>query len=355
MNLADLGYDTWFREKHESSEKRDFSVARISRVDRDRYLVMNESGEILAEPTGKLLFAAESNEDVPCVGDWVLVQYHNDGELAIVHEILPRRSLLRRKSPGKNIDYQLIASNIDTAFIMQSCDFDFNIRRLERYLVMMKEGSVTPIILLSKTDLVDEDDIHQLIDAVRNANADMTVIPFSNETGNGIEDVEKTFEKGKTYCMVGSSGVGKTTLLNHLISGGEFDTNPVREKDGRGRHTTSRRQLIILENGALLIDTPGLRELGMLGVENAISETFSDVDELTEKCRFSDCTHTREPGCAVLAAVEDGDLSEDRYESYLKLMRESAYYGRSYLEHRRRDKAFGKMQKAIMKHKKKGR
>jgi ribosome biogenesis GTPase len=349
MELADLGFDRWFQKKREELQKPDCGVARITRVDRDRYLVRNEENEVQAEPTGKLLFCADSSHDLPCVGDWAFVQYYNDGTLAIIHDLFPRKSFLRRKSAGKIVDYQMIASNIDIAFIMQSCDFNFNLRRMERYLVMVNDGHIEPIILLSKSDLVSTEDIENRISEIRQARIGARVIAFSNKTAIGLETVQRVLEKGKTYCLLGSSGVGKTTLLNHFLGHEVFETNPVREKDGRGRHTTARRQLTVLDNGALLIDTPGMRELGMIAVGASIDDSFSDIHELSKDCRFNDCTHTMEVGCAILMAVQSRGLSEERYQSYMKLMKESEFHQMSYIERRKKDRQFGRMIKTAMK------
>jgi ribosome biogenesis GTPase / thiamine phosphate phosphatase len=350
MELADLGFDDWFQEKLRELRNPDYEVARITRVDRDRYLVRNEEREVQAEPTGKLLFTADSLEDLPCVGDWVLVQYHNDGALAIIHDIFPRRSYLRRKSPGKKIDYQMIASNIDFAFIVQSCDANFNLRRMERYLVMASDGRVEPVILLSKSDLVGAKDLETKIAEIRGAHVGGRVIAFSNTSGAGLESVREALERGKTYCLLGSSGVGKTTLLNQLLGRETFETGPVREKDSRGRHTTARRQLVVLDDGALLIDTPGMRELGMLAVSEGVNDSFSDIYALAEDCRFNDCTHTTETGCAILSAMQANELDEDRYRNYMKLMKESRYHEMSYFERRKKDKQFGRMVKTVLKH-----
>ena len=241
MELTDLGFDPWFQKKREELPQSGWSVARITAVDRNRYLVRNEKSEIQAEPTGKLLFFTDSGQDLPCVGDWVLVQYYNDDTLAIIHDVMPRKTFLRRKSAGKKVDYQMIASNIDYACIIQSCDFNFNLRRMERYLVMANEGHIEPMILLSKSDLISPEDLEKRISEIRQAGIGAKVIPFSNKTALGLETVRQILEKGKTYCLLGSSGVGKTTLLNHLLGREEFETNPVREKDGRGRYTMSRR------------------------------------------------------------------------------------------------------------------
>ena len=350
MELRELGFDNWFQKKLEAVQRPDCSVARITRVDRDRYTVRNERDEVEAESTGRLLFSATAGHELPCVGDWVLVQYYNEGTFAIIHELLPRRTFLGRKSPGKTIDFQMIAANIDTAFIMQSCDSNFNVRRLERYLVMAQDGGVTPVVLLSKGDLVSPADIEKRISAIRQDRISARVIAFSNTTGVGLDAVRQEIEKGRTYCLLGSSGVGKTTLLNHLLGREMFKTKPVREKDGRGTHSTSRRQLTVLDNGALLIDTPGMRELGMIGVGSGIDDIFSDIVTLSEECRFKDCTHAVETGCAILKAVSEGTLSDERYQGYMKLLKESEFHQMSYVERRRKDKKFGRMVKAAMKH-----
>jgi ribosome biogenesis GTPase len=353
MELSDLGFDSWFQERLTKLWNPACRVARVTRVDRDRYAVRNEKDEIEAEPTGKLLFGASSSQDLPCVGDWVIVQYYNDDSLAIIHDVFPRKTLLRRKSAGRKIDYQIIASNVDTAFIIQSCDFNFNIRRLERYLVMANEGRVEPVVLLSKTDLVSPGELEERISEIKEARTGAQIMAFSNKTGTGLDAVEQVLGKGKTYCLLGSSGVGKTTLLNHLLGHEAFATNPVREKDGRGRHTTARRQLTILDNGALLIDTPGMRELGMIGADASIEESFSDITALSGECRYKDCTHVVEAGCAILTAVRNGALREERYQSYITLMKESAFHQLSYVERRQKDKKFGRMVKAAMKQVKK--
>ena len=348
MELADLGFDSWFEEKGAALAPLDCTIARITRVDRDRYLVRNEHGEVQAEPTGKLLFSADSNQDLPCVGDWVVVQYHNDGALAIIHDLLPRKTFLRRKSAGDKVEYQMIASNIDVAFVMQSCDLNFNLRRMERYLVMVNEGHVEPVILLSKSDLVSVEELEKRRSEIRDARINARIIAFSNKTETGLETVRQALQKGKTYCLLGSSGVGKTTLVNHLLGCEAFETDPVREKDSRGKHTTARRQMTVLDNGALLVDTPGMKELGLIGVGASIDDSFSDIHELSKRCRFNDCTHSVEVGCSILAAVRSGSLDKARYQSYLKLIKESQFHEMTYVERRKKDKQFGRMIKTAM-------
>jgi len=348
MELADLGFDSWFEEKRRGLESPDCAIARVTRVDKDRYLVRNEHNEVQAEPTGKLLFSADTNQELPCVGDWVFVQYHNDRMLAIIHNLFPRRTFLRRKSAGDKVEYQMIASNIDVAFIMQSCDLNFNLRRMERYLVMVNEGHVEPVILLSKTDLVSEEELEKRMSDIRDARINARIIALTNKTEMGLETVKQAVQKGKTYCLLGSSGVGKTTLLNHLLGCEAFETNPVREKDSRGRHTTARRQMTVLDGGALLVDTPGMRELGLMGVGASIDDSFSDIHELSKNCRFNDCTHSVEAGCAILVAVQIGSLSKARYQSYMKLIKESEFHEMSYVEKRKKDRQFGRMIKTAM-------
>jgi ribosome biogenesis GTPase len=349
MELQEIGFNQWFQEKQQELQIPHCSVARVTAVNRESYLVRNEKIEVQAEVTGNLLFAAESGMDLPVVGDWVFVQYYNEYTLAIIHGLIPRKSILRRKTPGKKIEHQVIASNIDVAFIVQSCERNFNLRRLERYLVMVNEGHIKPMLLLTKSDLVSAEELEREISEVRQANIHCGIVALSSRTGSGLDQIRQVLETGKTYCLLGSSGVGKTTLLNHLIGRNLFETNAVRDYDGKGRHTTARRQLIVLDQGAMLIDTPGMRELGNIGANSGIEESFSDIWELSKRCRFSNCTHTTEIGCSLLEALENRELSKERYQSYLSLLKESEYYQMSYVEKREKDRKFGQFIKSAMK------
>ena len=340
VELSEIGLDNWFKDQAGELYGSGESVARVTAVDRDQYIIRNEHGEIPAELTGKFLYIAESQTDLPCVGDWVCVQYHDSGAHASIRHTLPRKSFLRRKSPGKNIEFQMIAANIDVAFIVQSCHFDFNVRRLERYIVMVNEGHIEPLLLLTKTDLINPEMLEQLVEKIRYAGIGARIITLSNVTGEGIDHIRELIVPGRTYCLLGSSGVGKTTLINRLMGDSGLETSEV-SKSGEGRHTTTRRQLIMLEHGGLLIDMPGMRELGMLGAGEGIDDTFNDVREFSKNCRFTDCSHTNEPGCAVLRAIEQRELNAGHFQNYLKLKKESDFHDLSYVEKRKKDRAFG--------------
>ena len=346
-DLQSIGFDAWFAERASPQVLGEQAPARVMAVDRSGYLVRGEHGESPAELSGKFRHAVESSPDLPCVGDWVGVERASP-ELAIIHQVLPRRSVLRRKRPGRAVEFQLLAANLDVALIVQSCHFDFNVRRLERYLVVAREGGIEPVVLLSKTDLVTADELDGLIGLIRAAGIQEPVLPFSNPTGAGLDRLQELLAPGRTFCLLGSSGVGKSTLVNRLLGRDALETREV-SGTGEGVHTTSRRQLLLLENGAILIDTPGMRELGLLGAGDGLEESFADIQELAGRCRFGDCAHAQEPGCAVRAALESGELDEDRFQSYLKLRRESEFHDLSYVEKRKKDRELGRFYRSVLK------
>jgi len=351
-DLEALGFEKWFQDNVDSNDLEKFEIARVIAVHKESYILNNGKNNVFGEVIGKMLFSAVSPLDFPAVGDWVLAIFYNEDTFSIIHKVLPRKSLLKRKTPGKKIDFQLIAANIDVAFIVQSLDENFNLRRIERYLVMVKDSNIEPIVLLSKSDLLTTKDIESRILEIHDIMPELHVLPFSNQSEDGLKNVKKILTPRKTYCLLGSSGVGKTSLINKLIGDDMFTTKTVRKKDSKGRHTTTSRQLIRLACEAMLIDTPGMRELGNFSMETAVDETFSEIIALSEQCQFSDCTHINEKGCAVLRAVKNGQVPEKRYRNYIKMKKESIYNKMSYLEKRQKDKQFGKYCKTIMKHKK---
>jgi len=344
-----FGLNSWLLENIDHDKLRECRLARVTAVDKESYIIKGEGKEARAELTGKRMYTASSPLDYPTVGDWVYVQYFDDDSFAVIHEIIPRRTTLKRKTSGKRIEFQLIAANIDTAFIMQSLDSNYNLQRLERYLVIVNESNIRPVILMSKSDLLPQSEVNVILWKIQKRMPDVMTLSFSNFGTSGVEAVSKLLVEGETFCLLGSSGVGKTTLLNNLIGKEAFDTQTIRKKDSKGRHTTTRRQLTILSNGSILIDTPGMRELGAFSVEAGIDTTFNEITELSRQCRFADCSHTQEKGCAVLAALYEGTIPEKRYENFMKMSRESKHYSMSYLEKRQKDKGFGKMIKSVMK------
>ena len=352
MKIEQLGFNKWFFDEIDPTKLIDHQIARVITVNKDSYTIDNGKGEVSAEVTGKLLFSADSPLDYPATGDWVFAKYFDNDSFDIISEIVPRKSILKRKTSGKKIEFQLIATNIDTGLIVQSLDNNYNLRRLERYLVMIIQSNIQPVVLLSKSDLLPVGEIDKKVDEIHALYPDIRVLPFSNEDNTNLKHVKELLVPKKTYCLLGSSGVGKTTLINNLLDGMRLKTHSVREKDGKGRHITTRRQLIKLKNGAMIIDTPGMRELGNFAVDTGIYGTFDEITELSNQCRYNDCSHTQEQGCSILAALKDGIISQERYQSFIKLNKESAFYEMSYLDKKRKDKKFGKFVKSVLKEKK---
>jgi len=346
--LNQLGWNEWFDAKAQEIITAGQRLARVVAVDREQLLVIDASGEYRAKLAGRFLYTTQRPSDFPCVGDWVSIQYSGSDDYGIIHDVLPRKSFLRRKAAGDTIEYQMIAANIDVAFIVQSCQFDFNVNRLERYLVMVRNGQVGPVVILTKTDLITPEGLQDLIAEIKNAGITTEVIALSNITGEGVNSVREILQAGKTYSLLGSSGVGKSTLINQLIGRQILETKMV-SSTGEGRHTTVRRELILLNNGAMLIDNPGMREFGIMGAEEGIGDSFADIHKLASKCKYRDCSHSNEKGCAVLRAVEEGSLHRAHYQNFIKLRTESEFHDMSYLEKRNKDKAFGRYIKSVKK------
>lgn len=347
MTLQDLGFSNWFQAQAAHQNTEGCAIARVTAVDRGSCMVCDGLREVPAELSGRVSFGIDSPEELPCVGDWALVRHYNNDTAAILDGLLPRKTFLRRKAPGAGRGSQMIAANIDLALIMQSCHFDFNTSRLERYLVMASDGGVQPLVLLNKSDLVSEEELEEKLRVLR-ALTRGKVIALSIVTGSGLDELRQFLAPGQTCCLLGSSGVGKTTLINHLMGREVFGTQAV-SGTGEGKHTTTRRQLSVLPGGALLVDTPGMRELGILGAGEGIEAEFDEIAALSGQCRYADCRHANEPGCAVRAAIEHGELAAERYAHYLKLRNESEYNVLSSLDKRRKDRAFGRFIKTVKK------
>lgn len=306
---------------NESNMYENLTVGRVTSQDKGLYKVVTENGETRAQISGKFRYNLTSLSDYPAVGDFVMIDENEDGN-AIIHHVLTRKSVFIRKAAGTTPVSQVVASNIDTVFICMALNNDFNLRRLERYIGVAWDSGATPVVVLTKSDICSN--LDDMLSQLETVALSVDILVTSSMTEDGFIEVKKYIADGKTVAFIGSSGVGKTTLINKLAGENLFETHETRNDD-KGRHTTTKRELITLPTGGIVIDTPGMRELGIESAD--LSKTFADIDELSRQCRFNDCSHTKEPGCAVKEAIENGILSEDRLTSYFKLKKEAKYEG----------------------------
>tara|TARA_B100000780_G_scaffold250068_1_gene196072 strand:- start:198 stop:1265 length:1068 start_codon:yes stop_codon:yes gene_type:complete len=350
MTLKDLGYNNKLEEYRQENNLSGFLIGRVTQEHKERYKVNTGSAEWDCELIGNLRYTAESRSDLPAVGDWVAISEY-DVEKALIHGVLPRYSILERQAIGKFGEKQIIATNIDYGLIVQSVNRDFNINRLERYLALCYDSNIKPIIVVSKVDLVDSEQLDDLIQQIRNRIENVSILPISNNTQVGIEALKELIFSGKTYCLLGSSGVGKSSLINSLSGTTQLKTGEISSSIDRGKHVTTYRELIPLVNGAILIDNPGMREVGMTDNSAGIETTFETILALTSQCKFNDCTHTNEKGCAITAAIEKREIDEASFQNYLKMEREKEHHEASVAEKRKKAKDFGKMVKQFKKSK----
>jgi ribosome biogenesis GTPase len=319
LSLEDYGWSDFFAAEFAPFADGGFEAGRVFLQHNRIYALYTASGETEAETTGRLRYNARGAEDLPAVGDWVVIRRTEEGK-AKIHEVLPRRSKFSRKAAGRETEEQIVAANVDTVFLVSGLDNDYNPRRVERYLIMAWESNAEPVVVLNKADLIE--DAESKREEVERVAPGVPVLLLSAKRGEGVEQILPYIGRGRTVALMGSSGVGKSTIVNRLLGSEVQRTQDVRLSDARGRHTTTHRELFLLASGGLVLDTPGMRELQLLVSEKGLRETFEDIEDVAAQCRFGDCRHEGEPGCAVREALETGALDPSRYQNYRKMQAE---------------------------------
>lgn len=341
MNLADLGFNSELTTYIKDNNLSQFSIGRVTKEHKERYIVSTGNDEYEAEITGNLRFSAISRADFPAVGDWVTITIY-DSDQAIIHNVLPRTSILQRQAVGKPGETQIISTNIDVAFIVQAINNNFNLNRLERYMSICYSSDIEPVLILSKIDLTSENEIRNVIFDFEKRDKKVKYILLSNLTLAGLSEVIDYIQKGKTYCVVGSSGVGKSTLINNLLKKNILKTGQISQSTNKGKHITEHRELFVLQNGGIIIDTPGMKELGLTDDAKGIVTTFQDIHDFSLNCKFPDCKHINEAGCAVLKALDSGEIEYEAYKNYQKIQKEQERFLTTIAEKHKKDKQFGK-------------
>lgn len=351
MTYQDLGYTDTLEQYRIEQGLNSFALGRVIAEHKDRYILKTPEKEFDAELIGSLRFGANDRYDLPAVGDWVAFSEFDETN-ALIHQVYPRSSILERRAVSSKGKTQIIATNIDVGLIVQGMDRDFNINRLERYTAICNTASVAPVIVLSKVDLIGEQELGERIQLIKNRLKELLIVPVSIYSTEKYTALETLIEKGKTYCLLGSSGAGKSTLLNHISGNHLMKTGAVSPTLNKGRHTTSHRELVLMQNGGILIDNPGMREVGLSDIADGLEMTFEDILAFADFCKFRDCTHSFEKGCAILKAVETGEINEASHANFQKMQLEKQHYESDLLERKKKDKNLGKLIKNMKKQRK---